>query len=309
MQKVAIVTGASSGIGEATVRRFALEGWRVVLAARSEEKMDAIAEQLRTRGAEVLVVPTDVTDRDQVQRLIDRTIAEWGRVDLLVNNAGRGIVGTIATVDPEALEDVFRLNVFAPVYATQAVVPHMRAQGGGTIVNVSSMVEKFPAPIMGPYAASKIALSYLTDAARMELDRDGIHVINVLPGATETAFFANTARAGADPAFDLALLDGSESPGPDGVPPRVVADTIWAAVQANPRQAVVGTGNAIGAAIAPLLTAPFVRAITWALNRYVPRTGEAPPATARQDLRRAGAAVGALTLGALALSMAISGDD
>ncbi len=187
--KVAIVTGASRGIGAAIAEALAGEGCAVVLAARSRQSIHELAERLhQTYGARTLAVAVDVADQADVAALVDRTVAEFGGIDLLVNNAGMGIYGAIDEVDLADLRYVFDVNFFGAVSAMQAVVPVMRRGGGGTIVNVSSIVGKFPSPLGGGYTATKYALEGASAAARAELAGDQIKIIVVRPGLTETEF-------------------------------------------------------------------------------------------------------------------------
>lgn len=289
-QKVIVVTGASSGIGEATVRLFAQRGWRVVLAARSTETIKKIAQEIVQAGGEALALTTDVTDFEDLKALIERAEERFGRIDVLVNNAGRGIVGAVAELDLAQMEQLFRLNVFAPVAALQAVVPLMRRQSRGVIINVSSMVETVAVPFLSAYAASKIALSYLTDAARAELDHAGIVVVNMLPGSTNTAFYANTMYAGGGGDFDLQkILNRNGEGGYSGsASPDKVAEAIWHAVETEPRQQYVSTQERLLGTLVRHLPAALNEFFRIGLNRYGPRSnGEAPPASLSQDLRRA----------------------
>jgi len=187
--KVAVVTGASRGIGEAIAAALAAEGCRLVLAARSTELLQEVAEALRSRhGVEVLVVPTDMGDESQSRALISAAADHFGTVDILVNNAGMGIFGAIDELHLDDLRHVFAVNFFGPLAALQAAVPVMRRNGGGTIVNVSSIVGKFPQPLGGGYTATKFALQGASGAARAELKEDNIDVILVCPGLTDTEF-------------------------------------------------------------------------------------------------------------------------
>ncbi|MCY3993736.1 MAG: SDR family NAD(P)-dependent oxidoreductase [Caldilineaceae bacterium] len=186
---MAVVTGASRGIGEAIAAALAAEGCRLVLAARSTERLQKVAEGLRLRhGAEVLVVPTDIGDEGQSRGLIGAAASHFGTVDILVNNAGMGIYGAMDEVHLDDLRHVFAVNFFGPMAALQAAVPIMRSQGGGTIVNVSSIVGRFPQPLGGGYTATKFALHGASGAARAELKRDSIDVVLVCPGLTDTEF-------------------------------------------------------------------------------------------------------------------------
>ena len=288
-KRVVIITGASGGIGEATARLFARRGDVVALVARSREKLEALAEDIRRDGGEALALPSDVTDRAAVADMVNRAVETYGHIDVLVNNAGRGLYGTVAGMEPDDFEALLRLNVLAPVWCLQAVVPHMRRRGGGVIVNVSSVAEKIPVPFMTPYSASKIALSYLTDAARIELSRDNIGVVAVLPGDTRTSFEANATHSGRDAGLNLEGFAGGAT---GGVTPDVVAEAIYQAVQQRPRQVVVGGMNRVAATVLHHGRAPLMGLFGWAINRYVPRPGE----TARrpqEDAMRAGAVAAA----------------
>lgn len=187
--RVAVVTGASRGIGEAISDALAEEGCRLVLAARGKDRLEEVAGGLRQRyGVEVLTVPTDMSDEGQARGLIETAASHFGGVDILVNNAGMGIYGTVDELHLEDLRNVFEVNFFGPLAALQAAVPTMRRSGGGTIVNVSSIVGKFPQPLGGGYTATKFALQGASGAARAELKRDNIDLVLVCPGLTDTEF-------------------------------------------------------------------------------------------------------------------------
>ena len=180
---VVVITGASAGIGRATAVRFASEGAALVLAARSLERLQRLAERLEQRFAvETLVVPCDVRQREQVDALVEAAIARFGRIDVLVNNAGYGLYGRIEDTPEAAFRDVLETNVLGVHHAIRAVLPHMRRQGAGHIVNVGSVVGKRSWPYHGAYAASKFALTGLTQALRGELAGSGVSATLVLPG-------------------------------------------------------------------------------------------------------------------------------
>jgi len=191
--RVAIVTGASRGIGWHIARLMHARGASVVLAARDEERLNALAAQL---GDRVLVVPCDVADRAQVTALIDKTIERFGRIELLINNAGVGLSGTIADFALDDLEHVFAVNVFGAVACIQGVVPHMRKRRFGHIVNVSSILGKVSVPQTAGYAASKHALQAISDGLRVEEMPHGIAVTTVCPGSTDTEFRDNELHSG-----------------------------------------------------------------------------------------------------------------
>jgi NADP-dependent 3-hydroxy acid dehydrogenase YdfG len=188
--KVVIITGASMGIGAATARVFADAGAKLILAARSADTLAAVAKSLPAQ-AETLIVPTDMTDQAQVKALIDTAYARFGRIDILINNAGQAAVGAVATINPDLYRQIIELNIFGPLHAIQAVVPKMQTQGGGVIINISSNVSKMAIPGIGAYASTKYALNGLSLTARNELAPDNIRVVLFHPGRTDTDFGKN----------------------------------------------------------------------------------------------------------------------
>ena len=200
--KVVLITGASSGIGAAIARLFAREGARLALAARSADKLHSFAASL---GPNALAIPTDVTDPDQVRRMVEATVERFGRLDILVNNAGVGVYAPVAGMPPEWFEAGVATNWLGPLHAIQSAVPHMRRQGGGQIINISSVAGKIAIPWMGVYCATKFALNALSASLRMELAADGIQVISVCPGRIATRFGENALR---DSRFRLFPMNG-----------------------------------------------------------------------------------------------------
>ena len=184
--KVAIVTGASSGIGRATALALAEQGARVALASRNEEALSALAEELKRQSRQVIVIPTDVTQRDQVEALVREVIAQWGRVDILISNAGEYIRAPITDLDPADLQRSLDVNFFGGVYCVKAVLPHMLAQKSGQIVFVTSMDGKIGLPPDAPYVSAKFALTGFCEVLRQEVRDSGISVTNVLPGRVDT---------------------------------------------------------------------------------------------------------------------------
>ena len=185
--KVVVVTGASGGIGLAIARELGRRGATLVLAARSADKLKEIAAEIP--GS--LAVPTDMTKQGDIKALIAQAKETFGRVDVLVNNAGVGLRSPVAEVNIEEYRAIMELNVFGVLRAMQEVVPLMRAQGGGLILNISSMVSKNYYPGMGAYASTKYALNALSLTARTELAGDHIVVSVFHPRMTATEFGAN----------------------------------------------------------------------------------------------------------------------
>ena len=194
--KVVIVTGASSGIGLETALAFARAGARVVLAARTQIKLQAVVDAHPELRERLHIVLADVTKDEDVRRLVATTIAQFGRVDILVNNAGIGMRAAIAETPVDDARSLMEVNVCGPLRCLQAVLPHMRQQGTGQIVNIGSVLSAVVTVRNGVYCASKFALLALTDTLRMELHGTGIDVISVLPAYTETPFFDNMYRYG-----------------------------------------------------------------------------------------------------------------
>lgn len=186
--KVVIVTGASSGIGLAIARKLLDAGARVVLAARNEGQLRLLQKELD--GS--LAIPADVTDPDQARSLVEQAVAEFGRVDVLVNNAGRAMAKPVEFIDVDEYRGVLELNVVAPLRLMQLVIPQMRRQGGGTIVNVSSQASTKYIPFIAGYASTKFALNNLSLTAREELAKDGIVVSIIKPGIVDTDFGTHT---------------------------------------------------------------------------------------------------------------------
>jgi uncharacterized protein len=186
--KRALVTGASSGIGEAMARDLTQRGANVVLVARSRDRLDGLAEELRaTSQVEVEVLPADLTSEEGLTAVETRLRRADVPVDLLVNNAGMGQVGSFAELDVDAAERLVRLNSLAPLRLSHAVLPRLCQQGGG-LLNVSSMAGAQPMAGMATYGATKAFLSSLTQALREELRHNGVHVTLLAPGFVRTPF-------------------------------------------------------------------------------------------------------------------------
>lgn len=252
--RVALVTGASSGIGESTARRLHALGYTVYGAARRADRL----QRLSADGIRALTM--DLTDDASMQAGVDRIIAESGRIDVLVNNAGYGAYGALEDVDIAEGRRQFEVNVFGAIRLAQLALPHMRAQRSGTIVNITSMGGKLHTPLGGWYHGTKFALEALSDCLRLEVAPFGIDVVVIEPGgiATEWGGIAadhldETGRHGAyrDQADAVAKSLRSEANADRNSPPSVIADAIGAAVTARrPR-----TRYAVGFGAKPLIAA------------------------------------------------------
>jgi NAD(P)-dependent dehydrogenase (short-subunit alcohol dehydrogenase family) len=179
--KVVLVTGGSAGLGKALASAFAAAGASVVLAARRAEPLQAAAEELRREGREALAIAADVTQQADVDRMVSETIERFGRLDVLVNCAGRSSRGAVLDTTPEQFRELLDLNFIAPVRATRAAAPHLLAVRGH-VVNISSLGGKSAARYLGAYNASKFALTAWSQQLRLELGPQGLHVLLVCPG-------------------------------------------------------------------------------------------------------------------------------
>ncbi len=196
MEKVAIVTGASSGIGEAAAHCLADAGYVVVLAARRANLLDRIAREIVDGGGKALSVPTDLSKADETSALLKKTLDELGRVDLLVNNAGYGPPYALEQLDRDALRHVFDVNLLAGMQLIGEVTPVMRAQGGGRIINMGSLTQYVGAPMAAAYAATKRGMDAMTDCMRLELAPWNIELVLVVPGFVDTPTFDKAREAG-----------------------------------------------------------------------------------------------------------------
>jgi len=185
------VTGASAGIGLATAKLLGNHGGKIALAARSKDKLETISKELK----DSFVIPTDMSDTESIDTMITEVKKHYGRIDILINNAGQGMYGAIENVNIADYKKIIDLNIIGPLEAMQKVIPIMREQKGGMILNVSSMVSKAYYPYLGAYASTKYALNAVSLTARTELEKDNIIVNVMLPGLTETDFGKNSIKS------------------------------------------------------------------------------------------------------------------
>ncbi len=195
--RVALVTGASSGIGEATARRLARHGFRVVLAARRADRLQILAKEIAAEGGEALPVAVDLADAAATSELVARAREAFGRIDLLVNNAGYSPGAALEQISRAELRHIFEVNLFSALQLVGEIAPLMREQGGGRIVNVGSLGGSVPAPLAVPYGATKTSLELATRAISLELAPWRIRASIVIAGFVDTAVFEN-ARKGAE---------------------------------------------------------------------------------------------------------------
>jgi NAD(P)-dependent dehydrogenase (short-subunit alcohol dehydrogenase family) len=217
--RTVLVTGASSGIGRATALAFAAAGARVALVAR---RGDVLEEVARLAGGETLVLPTDVTRHDEVQAAFRAAIARFGRLDVVVNNAGVLLPAPVVEIARADLDAMLQVNLFGALFVMQEAVRSMRETGGGSIVNVASLAGRRGVTPLGGYCASKFALIGLTEALRTELRDEPIHVGLVLPGVIETPMVEQVSH-------DAAFLD--LWPSSLNMPPSWVVWAVFASVR------------------------------------------------------------------------------
>ncbi|EMA31530.1 MULTISPECIES: SDR family oxidoreductase [Haloarcula] len=185
-EQVAIVTGASSGIGEATAKALAARGASVVVAARRETELQELQAQIEAEDGDALVVPTDITSDDDIDALVDATLDEYGRIDILVNNAGYMPLTHIGDADRETLQTTIDVNLRGLITLTHAVIPTMREQESGHVVNLSSVAGRFLIENGSHYNAAKAGVKIFGDSLRLDVAAEGIRVATIEPGSVAT---------------------------------------------------------------------------------------------------------------------------
>lgn len=239
-----LLTGASMGIGRALARAWGARGATVVLSARGKGALEEVAREVEAGGGRAVVVPGDVTEESHREELVARA-AGTGRLDVLVNNAGRGFYAPALSIDVAAMRELFELNVVAPLRLVQLAAPHLEA-ARGTIVMMSSIAGVVAAPRYGAYAASKFALEALAMAMRSELAPSGVRVVVVRPGPVATAFRANATKAEG--------VKGYDAPDPRAQSAETIAEQTLRAVDRG--TAVVETSAFVRVASAASRLAP-----------------------------------------------------
>ena len=255
--KVVVVTGASMGIGEAIAARFLREQSYLVLSSRDLGRLEAARQRLGNTER-TLAVACDVTVRAQIEALLAAALERFGRVDVWVNNAGFGLVDSVARMDMAACRRMFDTNLFGVIDCMQVVAPVFKQQRSGAFVNVSSMAGFISVPYMGAYGATKHALIAIGRTSRLELAPYGLHVNTVCPGFVETAFGRNSVR-GADN-----LRPPSEW---RGISAERAADAVWRAWRHNRREVVVPWSGHLVIAFARL----FPDIFNWGMVRMLRR--------------------------------------
>src|SRR6476660_5893902 len=186
--KVAIVTGSATGIGYETATHLARNGFHTYASMRNLAKADEVTKIVKSENLRLRVIQLDVTDDTSINKAIDTVINESGKVDVLVNNAGYGLVGSIEDMSIEELKAQYETNVFGVFRVTKAVLPHMRKQHGGSIINISSIAGRIALPLYSAYVSTKFAIEGLSESMAYELEPFGIKVAIIEPGAIKTNF-------------------------------------------------------------------------------------------------------------------------
>lgn len=205
--RIALVTGASSGFGEATALTFARAGAKVAIAARRRDRLDALKARIEADGGEALVIEADLSEEAEARRAVAETEAHFGRLDILVNNAGVMYLGPIDSADLAKWRHMFDLNVMGLMAATQASLPGMRARKDGHVVNVSSTAGRMANPGSGGYSGTKFAVNAFSESLRKEVFKDNIRVTVVEPGVAATELREHVPDAAAQKAIN-AYADG-----------------------------------------------------------------------------------------------------
>ncbi|MFW2389535.1 MAG: SDR family NAD(P)-dependent oxidoreductase [Polyangiales bacterium] len=195
-ERVAIVTGASSGIGRATAHCLAQAGFSVVVAARRADLLERLVAEIQDNGGQALSVPTDLSDAEQTSALVSKSLERFGRVDVLVNNAGYGPPYALEQMDRDSIRHVFDVNLLSGMQLIAELTPAMRAQGGGRIINISSLTRYVGAPMAAAYAATKGGMEALTACMRLELSPWNIQLSVIVPGFVDTPTFDKSRAAG-----------------------------------------------------------------------------------------------------------------
>ena len=260
--RVVVVTGASSGIGRETALLFARLGARVALVARRRELLEAVANEARAAGGRAMVASADVGDARATRAAIGRVRRAWGRIDVLVNNAGVLRPASVARIKAGDLEAMLRVNLFGPLFVTQAALPTLLRHRGGSVVNVASLAGRRGITPLGGYCATKFALVGLTEALRTEVAPDVLHVGVVLPGVVETPMVHGE---------QVEVL--SDWPSQLNMPAEWVAAAIALAVRFRLREVSVPPGAALMEELGALMPGATDALISWmtAARRLIAR--------------------------------------
>jgi len=252
---VILITGASSGIGAATARRFARGGWRVALTARRTDRLEVLAAEIRAAGGSALPLTADVSRIESIQAMVQNTLDAYGQIDALVNNAGFGRLQWLDELDPiDDIQSMIDVDLAGTIQVTRQVLPHMIARRQGHIVNLASVAGLVATPTYSVYAACKFGQRGFTEALRREVRIYGIHVSAIYPGGTRTEF---TEKAG------IQRKTKKTTPARLRLEPEAVAEAVWEIVQ-RPKRGKVMPSIWIAAA---WFNAFFPALMDWVIER------------------------------------------
>ena len=238
MCPTALITGASQGIGKATALLFAKKNYNLVITARTKNRLESVAEEIRSLGAQALAITTDVSDRSAVEALINLGIERFGQIDVLINNAGVCMSAPMAKTTIEDWERIINVNLWGYIYTINTLLPHFLARKQGSIINVGSFGGKVPLPNMTAYCTSKYAITGLTETLRIELEPQGIQVSGIHPSVTNSDFMERAVFRDTNPEQMKQMLSS-----PLASQPEDVAKAIWDAVKHSQAEVVVGSAK------------------------------------------------------------------
>jgi len=273
--QVAVITGASSGIGRETALRFAKQGASVAITARNEEALRQLEEQIRQQGGSVLSIPADIADWEQVRHLAQRVSVYFGRIDTWVNDAAVNVYGTFTDTSMEEFWRVIEVNLMGQVHGVKAALPYLQKEGRGAIVGVASVDAQIPMPMQSAYVASTHALKGFYDTLRLELthERSDVQVSLIMPSSVNTPFFDHA----------LSHLGVKPAPLPPTYEPSVVVDVILYAATHRGRSLYAGGAGTMLATSRRLLPTLTDRFLQW-FGFVSQRTNEPKPASGPSNL-------------------------
>src|SRR6266403_2813723 len=270
--KVALITGGSSGLGLVLARQICGEGGKVALIARDADELARAKADLVGRGGVALTVQCDLLDSDQIQSAVRQIIDRFGKIDILINNAGIIEVGPLQHMGRDDFERAMQLHFWAPFELISRIVPEMRTWGGGRIVNISSIGGKMAVPHLAPYSASKFALTGFSDAIRAELARDNIHVTTVAPGMMRTGSHVNAKFKGKHDSEFAWFAASAGAPLISMNADRAARKILAACRRGQPSLTLTFAARAaiLGNALFPNLTGYMMKCV----NRFLPEAGD-----------------------------------
>jgi len=238
MCPTALITGASQGIGKATALLFARKGYNLVITARTKDRLESVAEEIRSLGTQALAITTDVSDRSAVEALVNLGIERFSQIDVLINNAGVCMTAPMAKTTIEDWQKIINVNLWGYIYTINTLLPHFIARKQGKIINVGSFGGKIPLPNMTAYCTSKYAITGLTETLRIELEPQGIQVSGIHPSVTNSDFMERAVFRDSDPEQMKQMLSSPLTSQPEDV-----AKAIWDAVKHSQAEVIVGSAK------------------------------------------------------------------